>query len=151
MKQGIYKSKLCFVWENMRQRCNNSNHPRYADWGGRGITVCAEWKSFKVFREWALANGYEEGLTLERRQNDLGYSPENCVWATRSEQQRNKRDTVKVEFEGRQQALRDVLDRYGIGMETYKDRLRRGWNQQDALTIPVMNLLAKSRPRKIAR
>lgn len=76
----------------MRSRCNNPNHPRYADWGGRGITVAPRWGSFENF----LTDMGERptGTTLERKDNERGYEPSNCIWATPAEQARNTRATV---------------------------------------------------------
>ena len=76
----------------MKQRCGNSNDKDYANYGGRGIRVCAEWDNSSVaFIEWALANGYENGLSIDRINCDGNYCPENCRWATMTQQQRNKR------------------------------------------------------------
>jgi len=88
---GESRTKLHKVWAEMRNRCNNSRHKQYADWGGRGIKVCQEWDSFAAFRDWAMSHGYEEGLSIDRENNSLGYSPQNCRWATRNEQNNNKR------------------------------------------------------------
>jgi hypothetical protein len=76
---------------NMKQRCNNPKHPSYDRYGARGITVCKEWdvRASAPFVKWALANGYEEGLEIDRRDNDKGYSPDNCRWVTREVQTRN--------------------------------------------------------------
>lgn len=91
-RHGATKTKLYSVWSQMIQRCTNPNHKRYSDWGGRGITVCDEWKNdFAVFNDWAKESGYSDGLTLDRIDNDKGYCPENCRWATIAEQNRNKR------------------------------------------------------------
>lgn len=84
-------NKLYRTWVNMRQRCNNPNHQYYADYGGRGVEVCPEWESYEPFKEWALAHGYVEGLTLDREGNGLLYSPEHCRWVDRTAQQRNRR------------------------------------------------------------
>lgn len=92
------KSRLYFIWKNMRQRCLNPNNPRFKDYGARNITVCDEWlKSYELFRDWALSHGYEERLTLDRVNNDQGYSPSNCRWATYKEQNNNRRKPEEKE------------------------------------------------------
>lgn len=91
-KHGGKGTRLYNVWKTMKDRCHNQNSKNFEDYGGRGITVCDEWKhDFAAFRDWALANGYAEGLTIDRKDNDKGYSPENCRWATYSQQRKNQR------------------------------------------------------------
>lgn len=84
-------NKLYRVWVNMRQRCNNPNHEYYHDYGGRGVKVCPEWESYENFKAWAITSGYAEGLTIDRKDNGLLYSPEFCRWTDRTAQQRNRR------------------------------------------------------------
>lgn len=85
LKHGYNKTRIFSIYHNIKQRCSNSKHPRYEDYGARGITMCEEWtNSFKSFIKWSEENGYSEELTLDRKDNDLGYYPDNCRWVTYS-------------------------------------------------------------------
>ena len=91
---GKRHTRLYTIWANMKDRVFNIKHKQYNDYGGRGITICDEWKNdFMSFYNWALSNGYEEnkGLSIDRIDNDGGYSPENCRWTTQTIQSRNQR------------------------------------------------------------
>ena len=92
----------------MKNRCYNQNSKRYVAWGGRGIIVCDEWRNnFKAFYDWAMSHGYEEGLTLDRINNDGNYEPNNCRWTTIQEQNKNKRNVKLIIFDGKSQLLRE--------------------------------------------
>lgn len=97
LTHGMRKTRLYNIWSNMLQRCTNTRHPAFLDYGGRGINVCPEWSgSFESFEKWALANGYTDNLSIDRINNDLGYSPENCHWATPKQQACNRRPRRKA-------------------------------------------------------
>lgn len=96
IKHGLRKHKLYGVWRSMKERCTLKTHAVYKDYGGRGIGICEEWKNdFKKFYDWAIQNGYNEGLTIDRIDNNKGYYPENCRWVTMKIQNTNKRNTLK--------------------------------------------------------
>lgn len=85
------RSRLYNIWRGMKQRCHYPRHPKYFNYGGRGIVVCDAWRGcFKDFADWALSHGYAAGLTLDRKDVNGNYEPTNCRWATRSQQEKNK-------------------------------------------------------------
>ena len=92
LRHGLRHTRLYTIWTHMQQRCENPNHNRYHLYGGRGISICPEWRNdFCTFYNWAMQHGYEETLTIDRINPDGNYEPQNCRWATVSEQNRNRR------------------------------------------------------------
>lgn len=93
MKRGESRSRLYVIWATMKARCYDETHQAFPRYGARGITVCAEWlDSFDAFKLWALSHGYAKWLTLDRVNGKKGYSPDNCRWATRTQQMHNTRN-----------------------------------------------------------
>lgn len=126
------------IWHGMKDRCLNKKGKNYASYGGRGITICEEWaNSFETFRDWAMANGYRDDLTIERKENDGPYSPENCRWATEKEQANNRRSSRFIEHRGETHTLKEWAEIAGMSLEALKYRIDSGWSIEDALTKPV--------------
>lgn len=92
---GCAKTRLHGIWGGMLTRCRNKNVKSYKNYGAKGVTVCEDWKMFENFMGWALSNGYQEHLTIDRKNPYGNYEPDNCRWATRLEQAQNKRDPVE--------------------------------------------------------
>lgn len=133
---GASRTRLYNTWAQMKKRCNpDTTNPQCFHWAKNGIRVCSEWKQFEAFREWAISSGYREGLTLDRINGKLGYSPDNCRWATALEQMRNRRDNRNLELRGVVLPLRSWARELGIGAATIRQRLKRGWSVELALTI----------------
>lgn len=130
---GCHRTRLYRIWMAMRARCNNQNVPCYKNYGGRGIKVCDEWNDFAVFRDWALANGYTNDLKIDRKDNDKGYSPNNCRWATQKEQMRNFGGNANYTYQGKTLCLAEWSEITGIGYNALKQRLSAGHSFEDAI------------------
>lgn len=131
------KTRLYRIWAKMKARCTHPGDRAYGRYGGRGITVCEDWLSFEPFEKWAVCNGYSDELTIDRRNNNLGYSPENCRWATSKQQANNTRKNRVIERDGVSRTLAEWGDITGIQPTTIAYRLKIGWTVETALTAPV--------------
>jgi len=118
-------SKLYDAWRAMKERCDNPDHPDYGHYGGRGIRYCEEWKDFQNFRSWALSHGYTEGLTIDRKDNDGPYSPDNCRWATMKQQSNNRRGNIRVTLDGETMTLKQAAERTGLPYGALRERYQR--------------------------
>lgn len=138
LTHGMKQSQLYKAWAGMKNRCNNQRSKDWPDYGGRGIEVCPEWRdSFEAFRDWALANGYQDDLTIERKDVNGNYCPENCKWATAEEQANNKRSNRMATYNGKTQTMAMWSREVGIPADTLIARLNRGWTVEKALEEPV--------------
>ncbi len=134
----LYKS----VWNKLFQRCYNQNCHDYKNYGGRGIKVCDDWHSYLSFRNWAVANGYDEAApygvcTLDRIDVNGDYCPENCRFVDLTTQCRNKQYNHFVTYNGRTKTIAEWADISGISASALYNRFNRGWSPERAFTQPV--------------
>jgi len=123
---GMSKTRLYNTWLSMRKRCNNPNDKYANSYYNKGIRVCDEWNNdFVAFMNWAYANGYTDELTIDRIDNDKGYSPDNCRWTTSDAQQRNKTNNIMVEYDNKQWCLKTLCKEIGFPYKTAHRRYIR--------------------------
>ena len=128
-KQADSYTRLYNIWRCMKQRCNNPNHSEYHRYGGRGIRVYPYWEnSFESFKKWALANGYQDDLTIDRINNDAGYNPRNCQWISRSENSKKNTGPRKLVPQKARKAKRltPEMKHYNAMMRIYNDLINEG-------------------------
>lgn len=132
-------TRLYSIWKAMKTRCFNPNFASYMRYGGRGISVCKEWADdFPTFREWALANGYSDDLTLDRIDTNKGYSPDNCRWASYTEQANNTRRNIKITVNGETGTVAEICRKYSVNHFLVYDRITRlGWEPEKAIFTPA--------------
>lgn len=133
------RTRLYIIWSGMKQRCYDENCHSFPDYGGRGIRICNEWRiDFNKFRAWAMANGYSDELSIDRKDNEGNYEPANCRWSTEEEQCNNQRSNRLFTIYGRTQTLSQWVKEYGAEYWLVWQRVNR-YNMPliKALTTPV--------------
>lgn len=142
-KHGLYsdkngkKSRLYHIWEDMKNRCLNKNNKRFEQYGGKGVEIFKPWHEYINFHEWAINNGYKKHLTIDRIDVEGNYEPNNCRWATQKEQANNRSTNVLIEFNGETLTRQQWSERLGFKKHVLKNRLKRGWSVERALTTPL--------------
>jgi hypothetical protein len=119
------EERLYRIWMAMRARCRCKNISSYKYYGGRGIKVCKEWNNYLVFKEWALSNGYDENLSIDRINHNGNYEPSNCRWTTAQEQANNKRNNHLITINGESHTLAEWSKLSGINYSTIRSRINR--------------------------
>ena len=144
LENKVYK-RLYSIWNAMKARCYNKNHPAYKYYGGRGIILSKEWRyDFKQFRDWAIKNGFKEGLSIDRIDNDKNYEPSNCRWVCISEQSKHRHNSIKLEYKGQTKSLYDISKELGINYGTLYYRYAiSNMSLEDALKKEVANMPTK--------
>lgn len=135
LRHGMSRSRTYTSWASMRGRCNRASDPSYAEYGGRGVTVCARWDSFETFLE--DMGTRPAGTTLDRIDSTGNYEPGNVRWATPLEQTENRDCTRRLEWNGENLSAADWARRLGMRRDTILARLDRGWTVERALTIAI--------------
>jgi hypothetical protein len=139
IKHNLSKTKIYHVWAGMKDRCLNENNKAYKHYGERGVTVCEEWqKDFMSFYNWSMQNGYEEGLSVDRINNNGNYEPSNCRWVDMKSQCNNHRRNVLITFDGKTQNIQQWANELNIKHSTLYGRLiTNKWSIKRALTSPI--------------
>ena len=139
-KHGQSHTRIYNIWASMKSRCYNKNNKKdYKDYGGRGITICDEWlNSFNNFYNWAISNGYEEGLTIDRIDVNGNYEPSNCKWSNVIEQANNRRNNHLIEYKGEAHTIAEWSRILGIEYPILLKRISyHKWDICRAFTQPI--------------
>lgn len=127
-------SRLYKVYHWMKQRCYDKNNKQYKNYGGRGIKICDEWLSdYTKFYDWAVNNGYEKGLTIDRKNNNGNYEPNNCQWVTQKVNNNNRRSSIYLSYGGKTQTIYDWSIETGINHFTLLYRFHKKWPPEKIL------------------
>lgn len=130
------RSRLYRVWIGMKGRCNNCKNKAYSYYGGRGIKVCQDWdESYALFRDWALANGYQENLTIDRIDVNGNYCPENCRWVSMKVQMNNTRANRRITLNGETKTMAEWSESTGLSYETIRNRTIKGKPADEVLQM----------------
>lgn len=148
-KHGQSGTRLYLIWNGMRQRCENPRDTTFHNYGGRGISVCNEWLNFNSFFMWAIANGYKDDLSIDRKDNNGNYEPGNCRWITLREQQRNKRTNRLITYDGKTMCLKDWENMLGFSRGLIANRLERGWSIKNAINVNAQPHFGGRKPNGI--
>lgn len=134
LKHGQRNTKLYGTWLNIKDRCNNKNNSHFKYYGKKGIKMCDEWTNdFATFMKWALENGYVEGLSIERIDNNKGYNPNNCKWIAKEKQARNRSSTKFQIINEKKMSLIEISKKFNIKPSTIYARYRRGKRNEELL------------------
>lgn len=135
-KHGMSETPEFRVWTRMRSRCLDKNCKSYKDYGGRGIKICVRWDAFANFFS-DMGVRPSPGHSIERIENNLGYSPINCRWATKLEQARNKRNNRFITVNGVRRCMGEWAEVTGLSPSVIGNRIYSGWSEQEAVTLPL--------------
>lgn len=131
---NLCHTRIYRIYKKIIRRCYVQNCPAYPDYGGRGITMCDEWKeSVEAFYKWSIENGYDDDLSIDRIDNDGNYCPENCRWATMVTQCNNRRSNINITIDGKTKTLQEWCNEYNLPYRRINMRIRNGWDPVEAV------------------
>lgn len=131
-------ARLHTIWRGMLKRCNKSSNSKESEWyAKRGIEVCDEWKDYVAFKSWAMQNGYQDHLSIDRIDVNSGYSPANCRWSDMKTQSRNRTTSRFLEVNGSKKTIAEWAEIMGVRQGAITLRLQRGWSDADAVLLPI--------------
>lgn len=138
LKHGLEKSRLYHIWQGIKKRCLNPKEHNYSQYGAIGIKICDEWKeNSKNFIDWALANGYQDSLTIDRIDVNGNYEPSNCRWVNMKTQCRNRRNSIKISYQNEELLLIEWCEKLNLKYKKVYLRLKRyNWSIEKALSTP---------------
>lgn len=143
---GMSETRIYRIYHKMKLRCYSKVNSAYPSYGGRGITICDEWlNDFMSFYNWSMSNGYADDLSIDRIDNDKGYSPDNCRWATKKQQANNTRSTIFLTYKGETKPVSEWSEITGIPQDTLTYRKRSGWSDDECIEISLWGRMGKKK------
>lgn len=132
-----FPRKLRNVWDSMKRRCYKAHDTFFRYYGGRGISICDEWMNCpESFFKWAIANGYGEGLSIDRINSNGNYEPSNCRWETKAVQSANRRSVINIDWNGKRQSIAAWAVELGVKKQSLWFRIKSGWSVEKAFCEP---------------
>jgi len=144
IKHGLIKTRLYNIFSCIKTRCYNKKHNYFNNYGGRGITICDEWlnkkNGFITFYNWAMDNGYQENLTIDRIDNNGNYNPDNCRWIIHKEQCRNQSSNVNITYNGETHCIAEWAEILNIKSSFIYNRIHKNWSIEKIFAILVKKM-----------
>lgn len=143
-KHNLSNHRIYRIYRGIKNRCYNKNEKAFINYGGRGILICEEWRNnFENFYNWAINNGYDDNLTIDRIDVNGDYCPENCRWANRIQQANNKSNNTKIKYNNEEHTLAEWARILGYSYSTMRHRYYRNWDVEKMMQQPQRRTLCK--------